>query len=171
MCKLSRITPGSSQTFFRLLETLQPRIIKNDTFRREALSPCGRLALAQGFFTTGDSYMSMSYSWLVAHNAISKIIEEVAKAIIAEYSEDLLSPPVPSEKWKEVTATFENRWSFPHAIGAIDGKHVATRCPKKCVSLYYNYKGFYSIIMLAVVDGDYKFLWVDAGSNRVCSEA
>ena len=87
-------------------------------------------ALALRFFATGDSYMSMSYSWLVAHNTISKIIKEVAEAIIEEYSEDVLSPPLTSGNWKEVAAKFENRWNFPHAIGAIDGKHVAIKCPK-----------------------------------------
>jgi len=38
---------------------------------------------------------------------------------------------------------------------------VATRKPAKSGSLYYNYKSFLSVVLMALVDGDYKFLWVD----------
>ena len=38
-------------------------------------------------------------------------------------------------------------------------------------SVYYNYKGFYSIVLMALVDADYKFLWVEVGSNGSASDA
>jgi len=159
------------QMFFALLDKLRPRIEKFDTKWRQAIKPGVRLALALRFFATGDSYKSLSYAWLIAHNTISKIVREVAEAIIAEFSEEELSPPVTPEGWKEIAEKFETRWNFPHAIGAIDGKHIAIRCPKQSGSNYYNYKGFYSIVMLAIVDADYKFIWVDAGANGACSDA
>jgi len=32
-------------------------------------------------------------------------------------------------------------------------------------SFYYNYKGFLSTVLLAVLDADYKFLYCDIGAN------
>lgn len=59
---------------------------------------------------------------------------------------------------------FGQKWHFPNCVGAIYGKHVRVFCPKRSGSLYYNYKNFFSIVLLAVVDANYKFIFTDVGS-------
>jgi hypothetical protein len=57
------------------------------------------------------------------------------------------------------------KWNFPLCCGAIDGKHIQNKRPPDSVSDYYNYLGTYSVILMALVDYDYKFLYIDVGTN------
>lgn len=157
--------------FFHLVDRLTPAIEKSNTTFRESISPAERFAVTLRYYATGTTFMSLRYDWQMGDNTISKIVRQVSKAIIEVFGEELLMPPTTQEGWLEVAKKFSERWNFHHTLGAIDGKHVSITKPAKSGSLYYNYKGFFSIILLAVVDADYKFLWVDAGSNGACSDA
>lgn len=53
---------------------------------------------------------------------------------------------------------------FPNYLGAIDGKHVRIRKPKMSGSLFHNYKNYFSVVLLAIVDANYKFIYIDVGA-------
>jgi len=73
-------------------------------------------------------------------------------------------PDFTQERWKEITRGFQKYAHFPNCLGAIDGKHVRIRKPKMSGSLFYNYKNFFSIVLLAIVDANYKFIYIDVGA-------
>ena len=79
--------------------------------------------------------------------------------------------PTDPEDWKKIEERFRNRWDVPHAFGALDGKHIAIKKPKKSGSEYFNYKGHSSLVLLALVDADYKFLWINMGTSGSSSDA
>ncbi|KAL4152655.1 hypothetical protein QTP88_000488 [Uroleucon formosanum] len=76
-----------------------------------------------------------------------------------------LTIPSPTEnQLRQYSSQFFSKWNFPNCVGAIDGKHVRINTLKRSGSLYFNYKEYYSIVLLAVVDADCKFIAVDIGS-------
>lgn len=73
-------------------------------------------------------------------------------------------PKPNKEKWINIAEKFYKEANFPNCVGAIDGKHIRIVCPPNAGSKYYNYKKYHSIILLAVVDADYCFTFIDIGA-------
>uniref|UniRef100_A0A6P7GSM3 Uncharacterized protein LOC114341864 n=1 Tax=Diabrotica virgifera virgifera TaxID=50390 RepID=A0A6P7GSM3_DIAVI len=79
----------SSTDFEWLLCQIAPKIQKEDTNYRQAISPMERLLLTLRFLATGDSYHSLMYLFKISVSSISRIIPEVCK-VIAEVLKDKL---------------------------------------------------------------------------------
>lgn len=107
--------------------------------------------------------MSIAFSYRVGTSTVATIDDEVTKVIwdvlVNEYM------PVPeTQDWVKIAKEFQERWNFPNCIGAIDGKHVVLQAPPNSGSLYFNYKGTHSIVLLALVDAHYLFRVIDVGA-------
>ncbi|XP_066259612.1 uncharacterized protein [Euwallacea similis] len=59
---------------------------------------------------------------------------------------------------------FYKKWNIPKCIATADGKHIRIFCLGRSGLLYFNYKDFFSIVLLAFVDINYKFLTIDVSS-------
>ncbi|CAH1958214.1 unnamed protein product [Acanthoscelides obtectus] len=74
-------------------------------------------------------------------------------------------PQVPKyqEEWQQIANDFDQKWNYPHCCGSIDGNHICLQAPINTGSDYFNYKGFFSIVLLAIVDASYCFTFVNIG--------
>ena len=70
-------------------------------------------------------------------------------------------------EWTAIAEQFEKRWQLPQCCGALE--HIAVTWNTGL--LYRNYKGFFSIVLVALVDADFKFLWIDDGSDGSTNDA
>jgi len=53
---------------------------------------------------------------------------------------------------------------MPNCIGSIDGKHCRIQCPPNAGSLFYCYKDFHSVVLLAVADANACFTMIEVGA-------
>ncbi|KAB0790347.1 hypothetical protein PPYR_15286 [Photinus pyralis] len=147
--------------FDKLLELVKPKLLKRS--RRPALPPEMRLAMTLKYLAHGGSFVNLCFEFRVGHSTASKTIRETCEAIWEVLHTEYFKRST-DQDWLNISEEFWTRWNFPNTLGAIDGKHVAVQCPTNSGSLYYNYKKYYSIVLLACCDADYKFTWVDIGA-------
>ena len=119
----------------------------------------------------GGILKDCSFNFRVAPNTVSNFLPDVFQAIVDAYKEDMIPAPNTPDEWLQISEQFATRWNFPHCLGAIDGKHVRIKQPAHSGSVYFNYKKFYSFILMALVDANYRFLWVDVGGTGSMSDA
>ena len=123
-----------------------------------------RLALTLRFLATGESFQSLSFRFRISRVAVSCIIKRCCDAIVESIIPIFISLPFSPDEWHKVAAKFENRWNYPHALGARDGKHVIIKKMADFGNYYYNYQKT-SIILTAIAGPDYECLWADVGCN------
>uniref|UniRef100_A0A3B1JES6 DDE Tnp4 domain-containing protein n=1 Tax=Astyanax mexicanus TaxID=7994 RepID=A0A3B1JES6_ASTMX len=140
----------SKGQFDNLLGRVGPRITRINTSLRQAIGAAERLAIC------------LSVQLQSGHSTVAGIVKEVAEVIWLSLLNDFM--PIPSsEDWESIAEGFYHHWNFPNCLGSIDGKHVVIQAPPNSGSLYHNYKGTFSIALLAVVDADCLFRVVDIG--------
>nr|XP_047141117.1 uncharacterized protein LOC124816125 [Hydra vulgaris] len=156
----------SPTTYEELLSFVAPIIVKQRTTMRDPMSPSERLAVTLRFLVTGDAQCTIAASYRISASTINRIISETCAAIWTSLKErNFLHVPSEKQEWKTIAKEFENMWNFPHAIGAIDGKHIVMQAPHNGGSEYFNYKKTHSIVLLAVCNAKYEFTMVDIGDS------
>ena len=83
----------------------------------------------------------------------------------------LFQCPRTVEEWVHVATDYWKVWNMPNCLGSLDGKHIKMRKPACTGSKFFNYKHTFSIVLLALADAHYKFLFCDIGSQGRCSDA
>lgn len=115
------------------------------------------------FLSIGLNFVTLKYEFSLGRSTISKIIKETCEVIW-----NILQPaemPEPSrEHWRDIADKFFTKTQFPNCVGAVDGKHIRYVNPKNSGSIYFNYKKFFSIVLMAVVDAEYCFISIDVGA-------
>ncbi|XP_042870250.1 putative nuclease HARBI1 [Penaeus japonicus] len=112
---------------------------------------------------TGESFASLGYQFRVGKTTVHRIVKTTSNAIWETLQPHYM--PVPNEhQWKEIAKNYFEKCNIPCCVGAIDGKHCRLKCPSGTGFLFYNYKGYHSIVLLAIADANCCFTLIDVGS-------
>lgn len=111
------------------------------------------------YLGNGCDHLDLHLQYRVGHSTVGKILRKVCSAIWDILKEE--SFPEFTQRWKEIANGFQKLCQFPNCLGAIDGKYVRIRKPKMSGSLFHNYKNYFSVVLLAIIDANYKFIYID----------
>uniref|UniRef100_A0A8R1ETS5 DDE Tnp4 domain-containing protein n=1 Tax=Caenorhabditis japonica TaxID=281687 RepID=A0A8R1ETS5_CAEJA len=151
-----------------LLELVSCIRTKNHFGRRQKLSAVEKIIVFLQFVTGGESFGRLSRRIGVAKSTISEVVMCVARDINTNYN--TIHFPATTDEWRKVEDSFRRR-KLVSALGCLDGKHIRIRAPPSTGSLFYNYKHYFSFVLLALVDGDGRLLWIDIGAPGSTNDA
>ena len=132
------------------------------------MSPEVRLAICLFRLGRGDYLHTIGELVGLAKSTVCEIVKEVSEAIVFRFWQQMVARHAPHslEDLKETMTDFDEKWQFPCCFGAIDGCHLPIKCPKgglESTKEYHNFKNFFSIVIMAIVDAKYRFVWASSG--------
>ncbi|XP_065295881.2 uncharacterized protein [Dermacentor albipictus] len=148
---------------FDELHSIVRRDLRRNFVCREPLCSEERLAITLRYLSSGMAIKQIALAFRVAPATCRLVIHNACR-VIWKHLEPLYLPEPGPVQWEESAQEFSRRWNFPHCVGAVDGKHVQIIAPPNSGSSYFNYKGTFSIVLMAIVDAKYKFMMVDVGA-------
>ena len=119
------------------------------------------------FLASGDSYVMLKTRFRMGLSTVHDIIRDTCRAIWIMFKNEVMPDPT-LKRWQESEKGFRVHWNFLNCLGALDGKHVNIIAPANSASNFHNYKGYFSTVLMALVDANYHFVYVDIseyGSN------
>ena len=141
----------SHQTFTYLCQQLAPVIEHQNTRMRKAIAVKQRVAVTLWCLATSVEYRTIGHLFGIARCTVCQIVHETCLAIVKVLLNKYISFPT-GERLRKVTEGFEKSWGLPQCAGAVDGSHIPIAAPTTNHTDYYNRKGYYSIIIQALVD-------------------
>ncbi|CAH1985491.1 unnamed protein product [Acanthoscelides obtectus] len=99
------------------------------------------------YLASGNTFTDLHYSFRIGIKTISRIVREVCSNIWLLLHKEYMAIPDVST-WQNIAYAFEKTANFPNCIGAVDSKHIRLIKPEDSGSMYFNYKGYCSIVLM-----------------------
>ncbi|XP_054828310.1 uncharacterized protein LOC129344072 [Eublepharis macularius] len=149
----------SKRTFIDLVEALRPRLQRQNTSLRSAISVERRVAVAIWWLASGTSYQVASDLFGIGKSTVASAVVEFCLAVEVE----LLSKTVSFGRAIGQIMDGFRRMGFPHCVGAIDGTHIPICAPGGRPDQYGNRKNYSSILLQGTVDHRGRFVDAEVG--------
>ena len=103
---------------------MEPRISRQDTDMRNAIPAKLRLQVTLRYLSGPASFSVLEDIFRIPKPTLSNIIPQVCEAIWDELNEECIILPQSKEAWLDKAQQFGDKWQYPFALAALDGKHV-----------------------------------------------
>ncbi|XP_044165792.1 protein ANTAGONIST OF LIKE HETEROCHROMATIN PROTEIN 1-like [Acropora millepora] len=162
--KTFRVTRG---TFLYILSRIRHQL-ERQTVTEDPIFPELRLAICLYRLGRGDYFYTIAEMTGLGVSTVCTVVREVSQAIIDCMWEDSISKHVPRSEaeFKKKIIDMDELWQFPYCWAGIDGCHIPMKCPPgglQSSKEYRNFKNFYSTVVMALVDSQYRFVGASCG--------
>ena len=150
-----------------ILQRIRSELQKQNV-TEEPISPEERLGICLYRLDRGDYYYTIAEMVGRGLSTVNSIVHEVSKVLVEYLWQEAISSNLPKcrEDFEEKIVDMEEFWQFPCTWAASDGCHIPMKCPPGSLGAckeYHNFKNFYSIVLMALVDSNYRFIWGSCG--------
>ena len=148
---------GSRETFLYILSRIRQQL-ERQTVTEDPIYPELRLAICLYRLGRGDYFYTIAEMTGLGVSTVCTIVPEVSQAIIDCMWEESISKHMPRSEaeFKKKIIDMDEIWQFPYCWAGIDGCHIPMKCPPprglQSSKEYHNFKNFYSIVLMAMVD-------------------
>lgn len=153
-----RLMRMNRNTFNVILNTLGPRLVRQNSIFRDCLPPCKVLALGIYRLAHGNTYVSMAPTFCVGKSTTIEAVQDVVNALF-DIRQDHIKWPETLAEVEESISTFDALSSLPNIVGAIDGSHIPIKAPDESAVDYFSRYQEYDFIIQGVANG--KKLFID----------
>lgn len=108
------------------------------------------------------NFGDLEFDFHISRKTIRYIIKETCKVIWHTLQPQEMPAP-DKEMWLVKATEFYEITNFPNCVGCIDGKHIRIQCPPNSGSQFFNFKNYFSIVLLGIADAKYFFTAIDVG--------
>ena len=121
------------------------------------------LMIALWTLATPDSYRAIANLFDVPESTVLLCLRRVCSATIRTSCQNFIKLLNSKDDYERNEERFANICGMRNILGAIDGCHIAIKAPVHEPSAHVNRKGFYSVLLQAVVDSQLMFMDCYAG--------
>ena len=154
-------------TFMYILNNIHV-LLEKETLTEAPISTEFRLATCLYLLGRVDYMYTISEMTGFGVSTVCSVVVDVSEPIIKELWTPTVGKHFPSSKEDFVSGMrdFEQLWQICYAFAAIDGCHIPIKCPpggRESNKEYHNFKEFFSIVLMAMVDAKGRFIWANCG--------
>ncbi|XP_075731418.1 uncharacterized protein LOC142774668 [Rhipicephalus microplus] len=162
-----RVYPSA---FRFIVESLRSELERQCASMREAITPEKRVGIALYKLCSSAEDRTVANLFGVGRSTVNTLYRQFCEAVVAVLEHECIKM-VTAEEMARHIQEFEAVTGFRQGVGALDGCHFPISPPKGHVTDYYNYRGWYSIILLALVDHRYRFRYINIGAPGRCHDS
>ncbi|XP_066445259.1 uncharacterized protein [Eleutherodactylus coqui] len=158
--KLRSTVNLSEEKFDALLSKTRRYLERIDAHQRERVSAEEMLLLTLRYLAKGTSYSTLHLQFALSNSTITQIVKNTCRILWDVLQPEQLPHPT-ADDWLDIAEGFEEVTQFPNCVGVVEAKHFRCLQHLGYGFSYHDYEDYQSVVMMAIVDTNYRFLAVD----------